>query len=54
MALSTKPSLQEQQRAIYRIWKTSGSKFNWVCLAISLLTYGYLYKIYLDSLKSNP
>lgn len=54
MALATKPPLQERQRTIRRIWKTPGSKFNWICLAISLLTYGYLYKIYLDSLKSNP
>ena len=54
MALATKPPLQEQQRGIRRIWKTPGSKFNWVCLAITLLVYGYLYKIYLDSLKSNP
>ena len=54
MALATKPPLQEQQRTIRRIWKTPGSKFNWVCLAISILAYGYLYKVYLDSLKSNP
>ncbi len=54
MTLATKPPLQEQQRTIRRIWKTPGSKFNWICLAISLLTYGYLYKLYLDSLKSNP
>jgi len=54
MALATKPSLQEKQRTIRRIWKTPGSKFNWVCLAISLFAYGFLYKIYLDSLKSNP
>jgi hypothetical protein len=54
MALATKPPLQEQQRAIRRIWKTPGSKFNWICLAISLFVYVFLYKIYLDSLKSNP
>ena len=54
MALATKPPLQEQQRTIRRIWKTPGSKFNWVCLAISIVAYGYLYKVYLESLKSNP
>ena len=54
MALATKPPLQEQQRTIRRIWKTPGSKFNWICLSISILAYGYLYKVYLDSLKSNP
>jgi hypothetical protein len=52
MALATKPPLQKQ-RAIRRIWKTPGSKFNWVCLAISIVAYGYLYKVFLDSLKSN-
>jgi len=54
MALATKPPLQEQQRIIRRIWKTPGSKLNWVCLAISIFAYSYLYKVYLDSLKSNP
>ncbi len=54
MGLATKPTLQQQQRVIRRIWKTPGSKFNWICLVISLLVYGYLYKIYLDSLNSDP
>ena len=54
MALATKPPLQEQQRAMRRIWKTPGSKYNWVCLGISLIVYAYLYKIYLEALKSNP
>jgi hypothetical protein len=36
------------------MWKTPGSKLKWVCLAISILAYSYLYKVYLDSLKSNP
>jgi hypothetical protein len=54
MELVTKPPLQEKQRAIRGIWKTPGSKFNWICLAISLIVYIYLYKIYLESLKLNP
>src|SRR5574340_1102860 len=54
MGLATKPTIQEHQHAIRRIWKTPASKFSWICLVISLLAYGYLYKIYLDSLKSNP
>jgi len=54
MALATKPPLQEQQRAMRRIWKTPGSKSNWICLGISLIVYAYLYKIYLEALKSNP
>jgi hypothetical protein len=54
MALATKPPLQKQQQAIRRIWKTPGSKFNWICLGISLIVYGYLYKVYLEALKLNP
>jgi hypothetical protein len=54
MALATKPPFQEQQRAIRRIWKTPGSKFNWICLGISLIVYGYLYTVYLEALKLNP
>jgi hypothetical protein len=54
MGLATKPTLQEQQLVIRRIWRTPGSIFKWICLAISLLAYGYLFKIYLDSLKSDP
>jgi hypothetical protein len=52
MALATKPPLQEQQRAIRRIWKTPGSKFNWICLGISLIVYGCIYAWYLKALKS--
>ena len=54
MALATKPPLQKQQQAIRRIWKTPGSKFNWICLGISLIVYAYLYKVYLEALKLNP
>lgn len=54
MALSTKPPLEEQQRAIRRIWKTSGSKFNWICLGISLIMYGGIYNWYLNALKTQP
>jgi hypothetical protein len=54
MELVTKPPIQDQQRAIRRIWKTPGSKFNWICLAISLIVYGYLYKVYLEAIKLNP
>jgi hypothetical protein len=54
MALATKPTLQEQQRAKQRIWKTPGSKFNWICLAISLIMYGGIYAWYLNALKTQP
>jgi hypothetical protein len=54
MALVTKPPFQEQQRAMRRIWKTPGSKLNWICLGISLIVYSYLYTVYLKALKLNP
>jgi len=54
MALATKQTLQEQQRTKRRIWKTPGSKFNWICLAISLLVYGGIYAWYLNALKTQP
>jgi hypothetical protein len=52
MALATKPTLQEQQRTKRRIWKTPGSKFNWICLAISLMMYGGVYAWYLNARKT--
>src|SRR5260370_18094062 len=52
MALAAKPTLQEQQRTKRRIWKTPGSKFNWICLAISLLVYGGIYAWYLNARKT--
>src|SRR6266849_674784 len=54
MAQATKPTSQEQQRAKRRIWKTPGSKFNWICLAISLIMYGGIYAWYLNALKTQP
>src|SRR5579864_1925310 len=52
MALATKPTSQEQQRAKRRIWKTPGSKFNWIFLAISLMMYGGVYAWYLNARKT--
>lgn len=52
MSLATKPPLQ--QRTIQRIWRTPGSKFNLICLGISLIVYGYIYVVYLNALKSQP
>ncbi len=54
MSLATKSPLQEQQRTIPRIWKTPGSKFNLICLGVSLIVYVYIYFEYLNSLKSQP
>lgn len=54
MSLVTKSPLQEQQRTIQRIWKTPGSKFNLICLGVSLIVYVYIYFVYLNALKSQP
>ena len=54
MSLATKPSLQEQRRIVQRIWKTPGSKFNVICLGVSLIVYSSLYFVYLNALKSQP
>jgi hypothetical protein len=54
MSLASKPTLDEQQQTIQRIWKTPGSKFNLICLGISLIVYGYVYVVYLNTLKSQP
>lgn len=37
---------QIQQRAVRRIWKTPGSKWNWLYLASSLLILGWVYWVY--------
>jgi hypothetical protein len=54
MSLATKSTLDEHPRTIQRIWKTPGSKCNLICLGISLIVYGYLYVVYLNTLKSQP
>ena len=54
MSLATKSRLQEQQRTIQRIWKTPGSKFNLICLGVSLIVYVYIYLVYLNALKTQP
>jgi hypothetical protein len=54
MSLATKQSLQEKQQTIQRIWKTPGSKFNLICLGMSLIVYGSIYFVYLNTLKFQP
>jgi hypothetical protein len=44
MALVSKPPLQ--QRTIRRIWKTPGSKFNWIFLVGALIVLGWVYMVY--------
>jgi hypothetical protein len=44
MALAGKSPLRE--RSVRRIWKTPGSKTNWLFLALSMITLGWVYLFY--------
>ena len=44
MALVRKSPLRE--RSVRRIWKTPGSKTNWLFLALSMITLGWVYLFY--------
>lgn len=44
MALVRKTAVRE--RSVRRIWKTPGSKTNWLFLAISMITLGWVYLFY--------
>ncbi len=37
---------KSQQRSVRRIWKTPGSKMNWLFLALSMITLGWVYLFY--------
>jgi hypothetical protein len=50
MALLSKPP--EQQRTVRRIWKTPGSKMNWLFLALSIITLGWVYLLYRNALAT--
>jgi hypothetical protein len=50
MALATKPPAQ--QRTVRRIWKTPGSKLNWLFLALSLVTLGWVYLLYRSAIAT--
>ncbi|HVB74508.1 MAG TPA: hypothetical protein VNE38_13215 [Ktedonobacteraceae bacterium] len=41
-----------QERSVRRIWKTPGSKANWLFLAISLLTLGWVYLLYRNAIAT--
>ncbi|HLJ35875.1 MAG TPA: hypothetical protein VKU38_19615 [Ktedonobacteraceae bacterium] len=43
-----------QQRAIRRIWKTPGSKFNWLYLAATLSVIIWVYIVYRSALATQP
>jgi hypothetical protein len=50
MALANKSSVQ--QRAVRRIWKTPGSKWNWLFLALSVITVGWVYLLYRNAIAT--
>jgi hypothetical protein len=50
MALATKPPAQ--QRTVRRIWKTPGSKLNWLFLLLSLVTLGWVYLLYRSAIAT--
>ncbi|HKV01317.1 MAG TPA: hypothetical protein VJQ26_04280 [Ktedonobacteraceae bacterium] len=52
MALATKPRTEE--RAVRRIWRTPGSKFNLVWLGLSLVMYGCIYALYMHAIRTQP
>jgi hypothetical protein len=43
-----------QQKNLRRIWKTPGSKFNWLFLASSLVILGWVYLIYRSAIVTQP
>ena len=50
MALANRP--MTQQRPVRRIWKTPGSRWNWVFLAISVVTFGWVYLLYRNAIAT--
>jgi hypothetical protein len=50
MALVSKPPTDQATRR--RIWKTPGSKFNWLFLVIALLLFGLVYMIYRSAIAT--
>lgn len=50
MALASKPPLQE--RPVRRIWKTPGSKLNWLFLGLSLVTLVWIYILFRQAIAT--
>jgi len=50
MALANKSPVQ--QRAVRRIWKTPGSSMNWLFLALSVITLGWVYLLYRNAIAT--
>lgn len=41
-----------QKKTVRRIWKTPGSIFNWIFLAASLMTLGWIYPVYRSAIAT--
>lgn len=50
MALVSKQPME--QRTIRRIWKTPGSKFNWLFLVLSIIVLGWVYLLYRNAIAT--
>src|SRR5690348_1280441 len=50
MALANRPATQ--QRPVRRIWKTPGSKWNWIFLATSAFTLGIIYLLFRNAIAT--
>lgn len=50
MALANKSSIRE--RPVRRIWKTPGSRWNWIFLAISACTLGLVFLLYRNAIAT--
>jgi hypothetical protein len=50
MALVNKSPIQE--RPVRRIWKTPGSKMNWLFLTLTLITLGWVYVLFRNALAT--
>ncbi len=50
MALVKKPRMRE--RAVRRIWKTPGSKMNWLFLALSMIVVGWVYLLFRQAIAT--
>lgn len=58
MALARKPvaeqSNQAPQRTVRRIWRTPGSAYNWLFLALSIIILGWIFLFYRVAVATQP
>jgi hypothetical protein len=50
VALANRPTVQ--QRPVRRIWKTPGSKMNWLFLLLAFITLGWTYLLYRNAIAT--